>query len=133
MKCVVVTPERTEVESETRFVAIPLFDGEYAAGPLHSPMIGRLGAGELRITRPDGGVDRWYVEGGFVEILGDTVTLMTSRAVGFGKLSAEAASESLAFELGKKTDGTDESFTLKENQVRRARARVRTAQKWNHK
>jgi len=63
MKCSVVTPEKTEVECEASFVAIPLFDGEYGVAPLHTPMVGRIGAGELRIKTPEDKTERYFIEG----------------------------------------------------------------------
>ena len=45
---VVVTPERTLFDELVEFVALPLFDGELGILPGRSPMIGRLGFGELR-------------------------------------------------------------------------------------
>ena len=80
IKCVVVTPEKVVLEKDAEFVALPLYDGEYGIAFNHTPVIGRLGAGELRI-RKDGNVDSYYVAGGFVEVLNNNVTLMTSRAV----------------------------------------------------
>ena len=60
----VVTPETTLLETSAQFVALPLYDGELGVAPGHSPFIGRLGYGELRVT--DGGENepllrgRWF-------------------------------------------------------------------------
>ena len=51
MQCILVTPERTVRDEEADFVALTLFDGEIGIGPGHAPLIGRLGYGEMRITR----------------------------------------------------------------------------------
>ena len=67
LQCVVVTPEETVLECEADFVALPLFDGEVGIAPLHSPMIGRLGFGEMRI-RSGSETTRYYVDGGFVQV-----------------------------------------------------------------
>ena len=58
LTCVVVTPEQTALEQKADFVALPLYDGEIGIGANHSPLIGRLGYGEMRIksvtpARPD--------------------------------------------------------------------------------
>ena len=50
LRCIVVTPEETVLEGEASFVALPLFDGEIGIARGHSPMIGRLGFGEMRST-----------------------------------------------------------------------------------
>ena len=52
---IVVTPEATVLDEQVDFVALPLYDGEIGIAPGRSPMIGRLGYGELRLVdgRPD--------------------------------------------------------------------------------
>ena len=76
LQCIVVTPERTVYDQPAEFVALTLFDGEIGIAPGHAPMIGRLGYGEMRIGR-EAGSRRYYVEGGFVEVLGDVVSVLT--------------------------------------------------------
>ena len=39
---VVVTPEKTVIDKQIEFVALPLHDGEIGIAAKHSPMIGRL-------------------------------------------------------------------------------------------
>ena len=80
MKCCVVTPEATVVDKDARFVVAPLYDGEYGVAENHAPVVGRLGAGELRMTLLDGTIERWYVEGGFVEVVNNTISLLVNRA-----------------------------------------------------
>ena len=65
VRCTIVTPEETVVDSSAEFVALPLFDGELGVGLNHAPMIGRLGFGELRL-RTGAQETRYYVNGGFV-------------------------------------------------------------------
>ena len=64
MQCSVVTPEATVLETSAKFVALPLSDGEMGIAPAHSPFIGRLGYGELRVEG-SGPTKRYYVDGGF--------------------------------------------------------------------
>ena len=80
LQCVVVTPEKTIRDTPAEFVALPLVDGEIGIAPSHSPLIGRLGCGEMRITEDDR-VACYYVEGGFVEVLGNTVSVLTNRVI----------------------------------------------------
>src|SRR5262245_37484738 len=65
LNCIVVTPEKTAVEAATDFVVVPLSDGELGIAPGHSPLIGRLGYGELRLGHGEK-AERYYVDGGFV-------------------------------------------------------------------
>ena len=81
MKCIVVTPEKTVLSQDAAFVVLPLFDGECGILLNHAPLIARLGTGELRITSPEGRLIRCYVEGGFVEVLENTIALLTMCAL----------------------------------------------------
>ena len=128
MKCVAVTPEKTVVERETKFVVVPLFDGEYAIGAGHSPVVGRLGAGELRLTLEDDSVERWYVEGGFVEAANDVVSLLTTRACEWSKLDLTEAKQALDDALNRPAT-SPELREIKTKAVATARARVRAAEK----
>ena len=56
LQCLVVTPERTLFDELVDFVALPLYDGELGVLPVRTPLIGRLGYGELRTKT--GGVSR---------------------------------------------------------------------------
>ncbi|MBQ1455047.1 MAG: F0F1 ATP synthase subunit epsilon [Thermoguttaceae bacterium] len=129
MKCIVVTPEKTEVETEAAFVAIPLFDGEYGVAPLHTPMVGRLGAGELRIKIGEE-TESYYIEGGFVEVSNDVVSILTSRLLRKDALSLADSEEALAAAHAKKA-GDPESMAEKFAALRNARARIRVARKWS--
>jgi len=81
MQCIVVTPERTLYDQPAEFVALTLYDGEIGVAPGHTPLIGRLGYGEMRIRREGQQTDRYYIEGGFVEVFDDVVSVLTQRAI----------------------------------------------------
>ena len=80
VRCVVVTPEKALVDETAQFVVLPMYDGELGVLPGRLPLIGRLGYGELRITQGNR-VKKYFVEGGFAQVRGDVVTVLTSRAV----------------------------------------------------
>ncbi|MBL8828197.1 MAG: ATP synthase F1 subunit epsilon [Planctomycetaceae bacterium] len=127
LQCVIVTPEATVREGSAQFVAVPLFDGELGIAPLHAPMIGRLGFGELRIL--DGGkTERLYVDGGFVQVTGNTVYILTNRAIPAEKLEKSAVEEQLRTARTKPAN-TAELLAVRERQVSQARAQLRVAQR----
>src|SRR5918992_5234534 len=95
LQCIVVTPETTIRDQMADFVALPLYDGEIGIAPGHSPMIGRLGYGEMRI-REGQHTSRYYVDGGFVEVSNNVVSVLTNRAVPAEALDAEVAAEQLS-------------------------------------
>src|SRR5262245_11883911 len=90
LECIVVTPEATALQMPAEFVALPLFDGELGVAPGHSPFIGRLGYGELRV-RENGRTVRLYIDGGFVQVANDQVSILTQQAIPAEKLDAAVA------------------------------------------
>jgi F-type H+-transporting ATPase subunit epsilon len=123
--CTVVTPEQTALETKADFVALPLFDGEIGIAPSHSPMIGRLGYGEMRI-RSGSQTLHYYIDGGFVQVEGNNVAVLTNRAVPAGKLDVGAAQSQLESAL-RRPANTPETFEIRDRQIAQARAQIRSA------
>ena len=127
MKCVVVTPEKTVVDQDVDFVALPLYDGEIGIAAQHTPLVGRLGAGELRFTA-NNKTESFYVEGGFVEVFDNVVTLMTTHAWPVSMLKVDVAEKQLADALAR-PGNTPELAQIREKKVMARRARLRLAKK----
>ena len=128
MNCIVVTPEKTVLNQEAGFVVLPLADGEFGVLPHHAPLIARLGAGELRITGTDGQLTHYYIEGGFAEVLDDTVALLTMYALPVQELDLMQAEAELEEELAD-SGGTMGLAEFRQETLNNHRARVRTAKK----
>jgi F-type H+-transporting ATPase subunit epsilon len=124
---VVVTPEQTVLESEAEFVALPLYDGEVGILPGRAPLIGRLGPGEMRIKQA-GNTTSYYLDGGFVQIVDNVVSVMTSRAMPAARINVSAAEQQLASEI-KKAAPTTEEREIRDRQIAQARAQIHTAKK----
>ena len=127
LTCTVVTPEQTALETKAEFVALPLFDGEIGIAPNHSPLIGRLGYGELRI-KSGGQTARYYVDGGFVQVADNVVAVLTNRAVPTASLDPAAAEAQLDVAI-RKPAGTPELREIRDRAVAQARAQVRAARR----
>jgi F-type H+-transporting ATPase subunit epsilon len=127
MQCIVVTPERTVRDEPAEFVAVTLFDGELGIAPGHTPLLGRLGFGEMRITRSEH-TDRFYIEGGFVEVLDDAVTVLTPRAISAEKIDVEIAEEQLRSALAKEAH-TPELMAVRQRAIAQSRAQIRVAER----
>lgn len=127
LRCVVVTPEETVLDTTAEFVALPLFDGEVGIGLHHSPMIGRMGYGELRI-RNAGETTRYYVDGGFVQVADNVVSVLTNRSLAADAVDADSAEEQLKNAIGSKTTG-DEELAIRDRTISQARAQLRVARK----
>lgn len=128
MKCLVVTPEKTELDLEATSVVLPLIDGEYGVLPGHTPVLARLGAGELRVRGTDGQWTRYYIEGGFVEVLDDTVALLSMHAVPAEQLDVQRAEQQLQSAL-ERPGNTPELAQLREEKLYTRRARLRVAKR----
>lgn len=81
LRCVIVTPEKAILDQAADFIVLPMIDGELGVLPQHAPLIGRLGTGELRITKGTD-VQKWQITGGFAQVRSNIVTVLTSKAAG---------------------------------------------------
>jgi F-type H+-transporting ATPase subunit epsilon len=126
LQCVVVTPERAVLDATVDFVAVPMYDGELGVLPGRAPLIGRLGAGELRAKRGNN-VYRFFVDSGFVEIKDNVVTVLTSRAIEEEDLNVEKAQELLA--QAKERAATPEEQEMQLRKQAKARIQLRMARK----
>lgn len=127
LECVIVTPEKKLFQEPVDAVIVPLFDGELGILPHHAPLIGRLGAGELRV-RQGHDIKRFYIDGGIVEVFGKTVSVITTRAMKASEIALEAVHGGLAALAGEIVAG-DENLDKREQEVRRLRAMVRVARR----
>jgi F-type H+-transporting ATPase subunit epsilon len=127
LQCIVVTPEATVLDEPVDFVALPLYDGELGIAPGRAPMIGRLGYGELRLV-VGGQARRFYVDGGFVQVAANVVSVLTHRAVPAAAVDPGVAAELLA-EARKRKANSEELLAIRDRQQQQARAQMRVAQR----
>ncbi len=132
MKCIVVTPEKTEIDRDASFVVAPIFDGEYGIGKGHTPVVARVGAGELRITSPEGEKTSYFIEGGFLEVSGETVSILTDRVLPPEKVTVADAESRL--QRAKELPQTNSDLAaMKEKALAGARGMLAAARKWSKK
>lgn len=91
LRLVLVTPETTLVDEPVRALQFPLFDGQMGVLPGRAPLVGRLGMGELKIELIAGGTRRYFLDGGFVQVKGSVVSLLTHRAIPVDQIDAAQA------------------------------------------
>jgi F-type H+-transporting ATPase subunit epsilon len=125
LSCIIVTPEATVLDTACEFVAIPLFDGEAGIAPGRAPLIGRLGYGELRV-RSAGRTLRYYVDGGFVQVADNLVSVLTNKAVAAANLDVATAQQQLSAALATHAAGPAEMATRDRNMAQ-ARGQLRVA------
>ena len=76
----VISPEKVLFEGQVDSVVAPAFDGEVGILPQHAPMMTLLGKGELRLGQ-NGSAGKFTIAGGFLQVLNDTVRVVTESAV----------------------------------------------------
>ena len=131
IRCVIVTPEQTVLDTKAAGVSLPLDDGSRGIAAGHAPFIGRLGAGEVQLHGVAGGTGtettiRTFVEGGFVEVGNNEVTVITQGATDSAAIKASEAQGELENLLQQKAVGDDEIDALLKLESA-ARARLRAA------
>jgi F-type H+-transporting ATPase subunit epsilon len=128
LQCLVVTPEATVIDTPAEFVALPLYDGEAGIAPGRSPLIGRLGYGELRIRRAADSTIHMYVDGGFVQVVDNVVSVLTNRAIPANSIDAATAEEQLRTALASRAAGKQE-MAIRDRQVAQARGQLRVGRR----
>jgi F-type H+-transporting ATPase subunit epsilon len=121
--CIVVTPERTELDAQCESLKLPMYDGELGILPGRAPMVGRLGFGLLKLQSATG-EQSWYVDGGFVQVTRDGVYVLTNRLLKPEQIDRKSAEE----ELQKATEmvaNTPQTRSVKERALAQARGKLR--------
>ena len=120
LQLIVVTPETTIVDEPVSALRFPLFDGQTGVLPGRAPLVGRLGCGELNLSAASG-TRSYFVDGGFVQINGKTVTLLTARCLTHDDIDADAARAELD-EATKRPAANDADIDARFRDQDRARA-----------
>ncbi len=76
----VVSPEQSLWSGEAAFLVARTPDGEIGILADHEPVMAALATGAVTVDGADGGRTTIAVNGGFLQVLDNTVTLLTDRA-----------------------------------------------------
>ncbi len=129
LRCVVVTPEKALLDAAADFVSLPMYDGELGVLPGRAPLIGRLGYGELRVRR-DGQTQHFFVDGGFVQVVANAVTVLTPRALRPDEIKPAAVEQALESARARQKDAhTTEEQDANLKAMQRARVQLRIVAK----
>lgn len=123
--CSVVTPEGAVLDSVASFVALPVFDGELGVLAHRAPLLAQLGAGKLRVEGHDGKRE-FFVAGGFVQMVGDRLTVLTPECRALAEIHRAAAERDLQSALALPGRSVA-ARTVRERSITRARAQLRVA------
>lgn len=127
LRLVLVTPEKTLLDQPVNGLRFPLYDGQIGVLPSRAPLVGRLGIGELLIEGENESRS-YFIDGGFAQVKGEVVTLLTNRAIPAEQLTPAGAETALADATARKAV-SDSEFQAKEKAILRARQMLTLARK----
>jgi F-type H+-transporting ATPase subunit epsilon len=90
-----VTPDRVLLDATAEAVELPAMSGYIEALYGHAPLLGELGAGEVRLHGGSSGDQKFFVAWGFVEVLPERVTILAETALHPNEIDPAEAREEL--------------------------------------
>lgn len=94
-RCTLVTPEAQVLDEQVTYVTFPAWDGQVGIAPGRSALLARVGIGSMRLDFASG-ASRWYLlEGGFAQMLGDQLTILSDKSTPAENLIASDANREL--------------------------------------
>jgi F-type H+-transporting ATPase subunit epsilon len=76
----VVTPEKRVWSGEAKMVTARTLDGELGVLPDHAPLLGVLADGTVSIKAADGSTNDFVINGGFISIANNRVSILGESA-----------------------------------------------------
>ena len=104
-----------------------MIDGERGILAGHAPMIGRLNPGEMRVTVKST-TERFYVDGGFVQIADNKVSVLTGVSIPVDEIDVAKAKSDLEAAQGQQAESLG-LMELKQKAIAQATAQIRMAEK----
>ena len=94
LKLEIVTPSAVVYSKDVSLVALPGRQGDMGIYPNHVPLMTKVAAGEVEVTR-DGQKEMLAVGEGFAEVTGDRVSILTDMAALEAEIDEAKAEEAL--------------------------------------
>ena len=129
-----VTPDRVLLDATAEAVELPAMSGYIEALYGHAPLLGELGAGEVRLHGGTSGDQKFFVAWGFVEVLPERVTILAETALHPNEIDRAEAEQELREgerlwqEAGDEGDKYDEANAV----TRRAEEKLASASGTGH-
>ena len=106
LKLEIVTPEAKIYSEDVDMVTLPGVEGEMGIFPMHVPLMTQVAAGEVAVRK--GGQDFFLaIGGGFVQVTGERVSILTDMAIKaehIDEATAESARKRAEARLAEKLD-----------------------------
>ena len=124
----IVAPDKRVFQGEAQGIRAPGVQGSFEVLYNHAPMIAAMGVGPLYVTLPSGDKITYATSGGFLEVIGNVVTLLAETAEPASEIDidrARAAEERARKRLAASTSAEERQRA--EQALERARNRARIA------
>ena len=103
--------------------------GEVGILPRHAPLLTRLRPGEIRVVKPDGEEEFFYVSGGMLEIQPHSITVLSDTALRAHDIDEAAAVEAKQrAEQAMQDQKSDVDYAQAERELAEAVAQLRAVQ-----
>ena len=129
MRLEIVTAERLVYSEEINILVAPGIDGELGILPRHAPLLTALKPGEIRVVK-DGEESFMAVSGGFMEVIGNKVTILADTAEHVEEIDVQRAEEALKLaeeQIASRGAASDLERALAS--IRRSQARIKVARR----
>ena len=78
MNLIILSPEKEIFSGQVKSVTVPGANGAFQMLENHAPIVSSLTKGEVKVQKANGENMRFSVDGGFVEMLNNEVSLLVS-------------------------------------------------------
>lgn len=130
-RCRLVTPTASLIDEAVTYASVPAWDGLMGFLPGRAPILAKLGCGELVLRFPDtdkgaGGERSYVVDGGVVQMQGETLTILAEYAEAAEQINPADAQVELKNAMAKSAPaGNDRAIAQEKLDRERERARVK--------
>jgi F-type H+-transporting ATPase subunit epsilon len=125
----IVTAESLVYSEEIDVLVAPGIDGELGILPRHAPLLTGLKPGEIRVVK-DGEDTYMAVSGGFMEVIGNKITILADTAERVEDIDVERAEEALRLaEERAEAKASDMDLERALASIRRSQARLKVARR----
>jgi F-type H+-transporting ATPase subunit epsilon len=131
----VVSAEEQIYSGEAEFVVLPGTQGELGIYPRHTPLFTQIKPGSVRIKPAGSGAEELvFVQGGFLEVQPDVVTVLADTAIRAKDLDEKAALEAKrAAEEAMRNRTSTEEIATAEAELASALAQLEAIRKLRHR
>ena len=129
MRLEIVSAERVVYSEDVGILVAPGIDGELGILPRHAPLLTVLKPGEIRVVK-DGEESYIAVSGGFMEVLGNKVTILADTAEHAEEIDIERTETALRRAQERvESSGSDADLERAMASIRRSQARLTVARR----